>query len=67
MRYNGSNRTAITKSSKLQVINLSDKVLTEDQIEVLGLGLNLGPAASFYVFTATKDLHLFSQKITSQT
>lgn len=51
------------ESSRLQVINLSDHVLTETQKEVLSLGLNFSPTADYDLFTAVKDLHLFARKL----
>ncbi|CAJ0944873.1 unnamed protein product [Ranitomeya imitator] len=50
-------------TSKLQVINLSDVVLTEPQIEVLSLGLSFSPTASFDLFSVMKDLNLFARKL----
>ncbi|XP_069621235.1 uncharacterized protein [Ranitomeya imitator] len=47
----------------LQVINLSDHVLTVSQIEVLSKGLAFSPTNGFNYFTALKDLHLFSRKL----
>ncbi|XP_069596109.1 uncharacterized protein [Ranitomeya imitator] len=50
-------------TSGLQVINLSDHKLTEAQVEVLSLGLNFSPTASFDFFSALKDLNLFARKL----
>ncbi|XP_069601391.1 uncharacterized protein [Ranitomeya imitator] len=47
----------------LQVINLSDHVLTNCQLRVLGRGLSFSPTNGFNFFTALKDLHLFSRKL----
>ncbi|KAM4012417.1 LOW QUALITY PROTEIN: uncharacterized protein ACNLHF_004941 [Anomaloglossus baeobatrachus] len=47
----------------LKVINLTDKILTDDQINVLQLGLSFSPVADFDVFTAIKDLNLFGRKL----
>ncbi|KAM4042686.1 uncharacterized protein ACNLHF_013256 [Anomaloglossus baeobatrachus] len=49
--------------NKLQVINLSNYVLSETQVEVLSLGLSFSPTNSFHYFTALKDLYLFSRKL----
>ncbi|XP_069611069.1 uncharacterized protein [Ranitomeya imitator] len=47
----------------LQVINLSDHVLTSSQLSVLSRGLSFSPTNGFNFFTALKDLHLFSRKL----
>ncbi|XP_069601861.1 uncharacterized protein [Ranitomeya imitator] len=47
----------------LQVINLSDHVLSESQLRVLEKGLSFAPTNGFNFFTALKDLHLFSRKL----
>ncbi|XP_077131129.1 uncharacterized protein LOC143785876 [Ranitomeya variabilis] len=50
-------------NARLQVINLSDKQLTEPQVEVLSLGLTFSPSSSFDSFLAVKDLNLFARKL----
>lgn len=52
-----------TGKNSLKVINLTDKVLTRPQLEVLGKGLTFSPSANFYFFLAVKDLHLFARKL----
>lgn len=47
----------------LKVINLSERILTDPQKEVLGLGLLFSPSCKFDSFTAIKDLHLFAKKL----
>lgn len=50
-------------SGALKLINLSDKILTPAQSDVLGLGLTFSPASSFNEFTVIKDHHLFARKL----
>ncbi|CAJ0928558.1 unnamed protein product [Ranitomeya imitator] len=52
-----------TSGSGNKVINLSDIELTQPQLEVLNLGLNLSPTAKFDAFSAVKDVHLFARKL----
>ncbi|XP_069588840.1 uncharacterized protein [Ranitomeya imitator] len=47
----------------LQVVNLSNHVLSESQLNVLSRGLSFSPTNGFNFFTALKDLHLFSRKL----
>ncbi|XP_075188797.1 uncharacterized protein LOC142279344 [Anomaloglossus baeobatrachus] len=50
-------------SNQLEVINLSQVQLSDDQIEVLKLGLTFVPDCSFDLFTVAKDLNLFLRKV----
>ncbi|XP_069620483.1 uncharacterized protein [Ranitomeya imitator] len=50
-------------NSNLKVINLSNHVLTDIEIDILQKGLMFCPAAQFNKFTAVKDLHLFARKL----
>ncbi|XP_069605746.1 uncharacterized protein [Ranitomeya imitator] len=50
-------------TNRLEVMNLSDRVLTKDQLGVLGLGLTFVPTNSFNYFTAMKDTQLFLRKV----
>ncbi|KAM4016291.1 uncharacterized protein ACNLHF_002679 isoform 2-T3 [Anomaloglossus baeobatrachus] len=47
----------------LKVINLTDKILTGAQLEVLQLGLSFSPVANFDLFTGIKDIQLFGRKL----
>ncbi|XP_069596909.1 uncharacterized protein [Ranitomeya imitator] len=49
--------------NNLKVINLSNHVLTESEINVLKKGLTFCPTAQFDKFIAIKDLHLFARKL----
>ncbi|KAM4045380.1 uncharacterized protein ACNLHF_009208 [Anomaloglossus baeobatrachus] len=49
--------------NRLQVINLSSHVLSNDQLEVLSRGLTFSPVNNFDFFTALKDTHLFARKL----
>ncbi|KAM4043753.1 uncharacterized protein ACNLHF_014024 [Anomaloglossus baeobatrachus] len=51
------------KQGQPEVINLSSRVLSEAQKQVLQLGLTFVPSKSFDYFTAVKDLFLFSRKL----
>ncbi|KAM4012119.1 uncharacterized protein ACNLHF_005295 [Anomaloglossus baeobatrachus] len=50
-------------SNELEVINLSQLVLSDDQVEVLKLGLTFVPDCNFDLFTVAKDLNLFLRKL----
>ncbi|CAJ0960586.1 unnamed protein product [Ranitomeya imitator] len=47
----------------LEVINLSNHILSSDQLDVLQRGLTFSPTNKFDLFTATKDLYLFLRKL----
>ncbi|XP_075196887.1 uncharacterized protein LOC142296778 [Anomaloglossus baeobatrachus] len=51
-------------NSELEVINLSQIKLSDDQVEVLKLGLTFVPNCNFDLFTVAKDLNLFLRKLT---
>ncbi|XP_069615983.1 uncharacterized protein [Ranitomeya imitator] len=57
------NKERETTAAVLKVINLSDRVLTPTQTQVLEKGLTFAPVASFNSFTMIKDLELFARKL----
>lgn len=51
-------------NDQLKIINLSSKVLSPFEIEVLGLGLSFCPTSRADPFEAVKDLNLFARRLT---
>ncbi|XP_077112960.1 uncharacterized protein LOC143768157 [Ranitomeya variabilis] len=50
-------------ADRYQVVNLSSRVLTEEQINVLQRGLTFSPSNNLDPFTSVKDTHLFARKL----
>ncbi|MEE6470790.1 hypothetical protein FKM82_009063 [Ascaphus truei] len=51
------------EKEELTIINLSDIILTDNQISVLKYGLSFSPIYNTESFTWVKDLNLFCRKL----
>ncbi|XP_069604306.1 uncharacterized protein [Ranitomeya imitator] len=51
------------RSDSLKVINLSDHVFSNEEIEVLSKGLTFSPSTRCDKFTVIKDLHVFGRSL----